>query len=75
MSILVLIGIHALIFRPGVYNHPEKLDESPVIPARAKAAAALSLVLWTGMVCAGRLIGYYEPPSQKGHVVSAAPTK
>jgi hypothetical protein len=70
MSILALIGIHALIFRPGVYNQPEKLDVSPVIPTRAKAAAALSLVLWTGMVCAGRLIGYYEPPQQKGHVVS-----
>jgi hypothetical protein len=72
MSILALIGIHALIFRPGVYNQPEKLDVSPVIPTRAKAAAALSLVLWTGMVCAGRLIGYYEPPQQKGHVVSVA---
>ena len=65
MSILVLIGIHALIFRPRVYNHPETLDASPMIPTRAKAAGALSLVLWTGMVCAGRLIGYYEPPAQK----------
>jgi uncharacterized membrane protein len=65
MSILCLIGIHALIFRPGIYNRPEKLDESPVIPTRAKAAAALSLVLWTSMVCAGRLIGYYEPPSKR----------
>jgi hypothetical protein len=75
MSILTLIGIHALIFRPGVYNQPEKLDASPIIPTRAKAAAALSLVLWTGMVCAGRLIGYYEPPQQKGHVVSVGNTK
>ncbi len=29
MSILVLIVIHAMIFRPSVYNHPEKLDASP----------------------------------------------
>lgn len=65
MAILALIGIHALIFRPSVYNQPEKLDASPLIPTRAKAAGALSLVLWTGMVCAGRLIGYYEPPAQK----------
>jgi hypothetical protein len=72
MSLLALIAIHALIFRPGVYNHPEELDASPVIPSRAKAAAALSLVLWTSVVCAGRLIGYYEPPSQKGHVVTTA---
>jgi hypothetical protein len=72
MSLLFLIFIHAMIFRPMVYNNPEKLDASPIIPTRAKAAAALSLVLWTGVVCAGRLIGYYEPPSQKGHVVRAA---
>jgi hypothetical protein len=75
MSLLTLILIHALIFRPLVYNHPEKLDASPVIPTRAKAAGVLSLVLWTGVVCAGRLIGYYEPPSQKGHVVSTAQQK
>jgi hypothetical protein len=72
MTFLFLIFIHAMIFRPMVYNHPEKLDASPVIPTRAKVAGVLSLVLWTSVVCAGRLIGYYEPPSQKGHVVSAA---
>jgi len=71
LSLLALIGIHALIFRPRVYNDPEKLDSSPIIPTRAKAAGALSLVLWTGVVCAGRLIGYYEPPNQKGHIVAA----
>ena len=65
MSFLGLVLVHAIIFRPLVYNHPEKLDESPVIPARAKAAGALSLVLWTGVLCAGRLIGYYEPPKDK----------
>ena len=71
MSFLFLIFIHAMIFRPMVYNHPEKLDASPIIPTRAKAAGALSLILWTGVVCAGRLIGYYEPPEQKGHIVAA----
>ena len=70
MSFLALIGIHALVFRPGVYNNPEKLDASPIIPTRAKAAGVLSLVLWTGVVCTGRLIGYYEPRGQKGHIVA-----
>jgi hypothetical protein len=65
--------IHAIIFRPSVYNHPEKLDASPVIPTRAKVAGALSLIIWTAVLCNGRLIGYYEPPQQKGHVVSVAP--
>ena len=75
MSCLILILIHAIIFRPTVYNHPEQLDASPVIPTRAKAAGALSLILWTAVLCNGRLIGYFEPPQQKGHVVSTAQTK
>jgi hypothetical protein len=61
MAVLTLIGIHALVFRPIVYNKTEELDKSPVIPTRAKAAGALSLVLWTGMFTMGRLIAYYEP--------------
>jgi hypothetical protein len=61
MTLLALIGVHALIFRPIVYNKTEELDRSPVIPTRAKAAGALSLVLWTGMFTMGRLIAYYEP--------------
>lgn len=72
MTFLALVGVHALIFRPSVYNHPEALDASPLIPTRAKVAGALSLILWTGVLCNGRLIGYYEPPSQKGRVVSTA---
>jgi hypothetical protein len=61
MTLLGLIAVHALVFRPTVYNKTEELDRSPVIPTRAKAAGALSLVLWTGMFTMGRLIAYYEP--------------
>jgi hypothetical protein len=61
MTLLALIGVHALVFRPIVYSQTEELDRSPVIPTRAKAAGALSLVLWTGMFTMGRLIAYYEP--------------
>jgi hypothetical protein len=60
MIILVLIGVHALIFRPIVYNQTEELDRSPVIPTKAKVAAILSLVLWTAMFTMGRLIAYWE---------------
>jgi len=61
MTILALIGVHAMIFRPIVYNRTEELDRSPRIPTKAKVAASLSLVLWLGMICMGRLIAYYEP--------------
>jgi hypothetical protein len=60
MVVLGLIGVHALIFRPIVYNQTEELDRSPVIPAKAKVAAILSLALWTTMFTMGRLIAYWE---------------
>ena len=59
MSLLALLGIHALVFRHGVYRSAGKLDSSPATPRQAKVAASLSLILWTGVVCAGRLIGYH----------------
>jgi uncharacterized membrane protein len=65
MTLLVLVGIHALIFKPTVYDHPEELDKSPFIPTRAKTAAVLSLVLWVCIPIFGRLIGYYEPNEGK----------
>jgi hypothetical protein len=60
MIILVLIGVHALIFRPIVYSQTEELDRSAVIPTKAKVAAILSLVLWTSMFVMGRLIAYWD---------------
>lgn len=72
MSFLGLVLIHAIIFRPLVYNHPEKLDTSPMIPTRAKAAGALSLILWTSVLCCGRLIGYWEPKQPQGHAPAIA---
>ena len=60
MSLLVTVGIHALIFRPSVYNRTEDIDRATAIPGRAKAAAVCSLVIWLGVLTFGRLIGYYE---------------
>ena len=60
MIVLGLIGVHALVFRPIVYNRTEELDQSPVIPTKVKLAAILSLVLWTTMFTMGRLIAYWD---------------
>ena len=61
MTVLGLIGLHGLIFRPIVYTKTEELDRSSVIPTKVKVAAILSLVLWTTMFTMGRLIAYWEP--------------
>jgi len=54
ITLLALIAINYLIFRRGVYNNAAELDRPLQIPARAKLAAGLSLLLWTGVACAGR---------------------
>jgi hypothetical protein len=67
MSLLALVGVHALIFHRGVYGNTAQLDAAPAMPGQARLAAALSLLLWTGLVVAGRGIGYIEPPLDKIH--------
>jgi hypothetical protein len=69
MVTLALIGVHALVFRRSVYAKASEFDRTGVIPGRAKLAAALSLLLWTGMVTFGRLIGYYEPAQKTQSVI------
>lgn len=59
MALLALLGVHALVFRRGVYANTAALDRAPALPPQAKLAAVLSLILWTGVLCAGRMIGYY----------------
>jgi hypothetical protein len=66
MTLLSLIGVHGLIFRRGVYQNTAALDQASVLPRQAKLAASLSLVLWIGVVSAGRMIGYYEDPNELG---------
>jgi hypothetical protein len=63
LTLFALIIIHALVFR-SVYRNVTDLDGSPVIPGRAKAAAVLSMILWIGVVTAGRWIGYWEPKAE-----------
>lgn len=56
MALLLLVGVHALVFRAGVYRNMAKLDEA--VTVQAKLAAALSLFLWAGLIVSGRLIAY-----------------
>jgi hypothetical protein len=67
MSLLVLIAIHAMIFRGSVYNKATELDRAATVPGQAKLAAGLSLLLWAGVACAGRGIGYIDAPLEKLH--------
>ena len=57
LSLLALVGVHAWVFRNSVYRRSAPASGTP-----AKLAAALSLLLWTGILSMGRWIAYYEPP-------------
>jgi hypothetical protein len=56
--LFALVGVHALVFRDGVYRSPELLDKT--ITSQARWAAALSLFLWAGLIVSGRLIAFDE---------------
>lgn len=65
--LFLAIAAHALVFRGSVYNTPSQLEGPLGTPARAKIAATLALMLWFGVVCAGRGIGYIHPPPFSHH--------
>ncbi|HEX4137244.1 MAG TPA: DUF6644 family protein [Bryobacteraceae bacterium] len=61
ITLFILVAVHAVTFHGSVYNKAPEFDRGG-IPGRAKLAAGLSLLLWTGIACMGRGIGYIEPP-------------
>ncbi len=56
MALFALVGVHALVFRAGVYENPARLDAA--VTGQAKLAAAISLLLWAGLIVSGRLIAF-----------------
>jgi hypothetical protein len=56
MVLFALVGVHALVFRAGVYRHPSKLDAN--VSPKAKIAAVISLLLWAGLIVSGRFIAF-----------------
>jgi hypothetical protein len=67
LLLVALMFLHGWIFRQSVYFNTEEIDRAPQVPGRAKLAAYLSLLLWAGIACAGRGIGYIDPPLEKIH--------
>ena len=58
LLLILLAGIHALIFHWTVYRDVARWDESPVLPAKAKLSGFVSILLWVAIVAAGRFIGF-----------------
>ena len=69
LTLLLLVAIHAKVFRGSVYAKAAEFDATGTIPGRAKLAAILSLLLWIGLVIAGRGIGYIQPDLDRVHAM------
>ena len=71
MTSLVLVAVHAIYFKPRVYDNTAAIDAAKTLPARAKWAGALSLIIWFSVLSNGRLIGYWEGPGSPGKPVTS----
>lgn len=58
MLLIFLAGMHALIFHFVVCRDVASWDEGAVLPAKAKIAGGVSILIWIGVVAAGRFIGF-----------------
>lgn len=67
MTLLALVGVHAIVFRRPVYANPAQFDGLKKMPRVAKAAGLVSIILWVGILSMGRWIAYFERPDSHPH--------
>jgi len=58
MVLLLLVGINAAVFELGTYRRVANSQAPTRIPAVAKMAGVLGLILWIAVVACGRWIGF-----------------
>jgi hypothetical protein len=59
MLLILLAGVNALAFHVLAYRKVAKWENAPGTPLAAKFAGCVSILLWFGIVAAGRWISYY----------------
>ena len=56
--LLLLAGLNVAVFHRTIDRQRGAWDRDPIPPFRARLAGGVSLVLWAGIVVAGRMIAY-----------------
>lgn len=59
MGLIVLSGLNALLFYRFPYRTRDSWDTAPKPPLSARVMGCVSILLWLGVVTAGRWIAYY----------------
>ena len=58
MLLILIAVVNAFVFHEIAYRSVGKWDHDPVAPIGARAAGLISILLWFGIVAAGRWIAY-----------------
>ncbi|NNU85303.1 hypothetical protein ETC05_16280 [Geobacillus sp. BMUD] len=58
LGLLTLAAINIAVFHNGVYRRVNAWNDAAVAPIAARFAAVVSLIVWTGVIFAGRLLAY-----------------
>ncbi len=58
MLMILAAGLNAFIFHSLAYQSVDKWEKDPVAPVSARIAGLVSIVIWFGIVAAGRWIAY-----------------
>ena len=58
MILLLLAGLNIWLFHSGIYRKVAQWDLRAIPPGAARAAGAISLVLWMCIIVSGRMIAY-----------------
>jgi hypothetical protein len=61
VALLLLVAVNAWIFRSKVYRDVALSEKLGGMPRAAKVSAAISLLLWIGVIIASRIIGFVGP--------------
>ena len=58
LALIALAGVNAAVFHRSVFRSVASWDRDVLAPGRARLAAVLSLLLWSGVIACGRLLAY-----------------
>lgn len=59
LLLIVLVGVNALVFHGVVYRNVKSWDRAADTPLGAKVIGGFSILLWLGIITAGRWIAFY----------------
>jgi hypothetical protein len=58
LLLLILAGVNAAVYHLTVYRHMSEWENKLVPPGQARLAGWLSLIIWAGVIAAGRTMAY-----------------